>query len=292
MESQEQLDRVIKNKAGQRSVYQQLMSKSADLLLGAPQAVPDVEGLLGDCQFVGFNGNYSFFTGKGTTRNMKTLTREIQKSFVSMGLIKNKIPLKTAKWDYHSMAKGLSNASMSMIPKKKKFDTNKVKAKIEQQIAVEPTTWAEEGTLFQIEINFAPNQSNFSAEQYADDFKKAMSIAETYGGSLIIIEGHSDPMGILRARQKGRSPIEIQQMEQVSKNLSLTRSQSVRKSYLAYCKKKGIVVDPSQFVAVGLGASSPKFNPPRTKEEWAANRRVVFRIKQVEAELNEFVPLD
>ena len=36
----------------------------------------------------------------------------------------------------------------------------------------------------------------------------------------------------------------------------------------------------------GLGTPLPK-----TKEEWAANRRVLFRIKQVEAELSDFSPL-
>ena len=292
MKAEEELKGLLKNKASQRSTYQQLMVKSADLLLGAPQAIPDVEALLGDCEFVGFNGNYAFFTGKGTTRTAKTLTKEIQKSFISMGLLNGTVPLTTVEWDFLALAKGLTNASTASIPQKKKFDTKKVAAKIEQKIAVEPTTWAEEGTLFQIEIGFAPNQSEFSESEYANDFKKALSISETYGGALIIIEGHSDPMGILRARQKNKSSVEIQQMEQVSKNLSLTRSQEVRTSYLAYCKKQGIQVDSSQFIAVGLGVSSPKFSPPRTKEEWAANRRVVFRIKQVEAELSEFIPLD
>jgi outer membrane protein OmpA-like peptidoglycan-associated protein len=81
-------------------------------------------------------------------------------------------------------------------------------------------------------------------------------------------------------------------MEQQAKNLSLLRSQAVRESFLTYARGKSISIDESQFVAVGLGISTPKFSPPKTKEEWAANRRVVFRIKQVEAELSEFVPLD
>ena len=38
---------------------------AADLLLGSPQATPDVEALLGDCEFVGHAGNVAFFTGKG-----------------------------------------------------------------------------------------------------------------------------------------------------------------------------------------------------------------------------------
>ena len=81
-------------------------------------------------------------------------------------------------------------------------------------------------------------------------------------------------------------------MVQQAKNLSLNRSDAVRESFLKHCKSNNLVVDESQFVAVGLGITSPKFDPPRTKDEWAANRRVVFRIKQVEAELSEFSPLE
>ena len=81
-------------------------------------------------------------------------------------------------------------------------------------------------------------------------------------------------------------------MEQAAKNLSLSRANAVRASYLNFCTNAGMVIDDSQFTAVGMGVKSPKFNPPRTADEWAAIRRVVFRIKQVEAELDEFVPLD
>lgn len=266
------------------------MSRSADLLLGAPQAIPDVEALLADCEFVGFDGNVSFFTGEGTTRSLDRLTKEIQSSFKDMKLMKSSVALTNPNWDYNSLAKGLTHAKP--VAAKPKFDTQKVASKVEQRISVEPTAWAEEGTLFQIEINFDPNQSEFSDARYANDFQKALEIADTYGGSLIIIEGHSDPLGILKAKQSGTSSVEIAQMEQQAKNLSLERSQSVRSSFLKYASSKGIKVDQSQFVSVGMGTSSPKFSPPRTKDEWAANRRVVFRIKQIEAELDEFVPLD
>jgi outer membrane protein OmpA-like peptidoglycan-associated protein len=144
--------------------------------------------------------------------------------------------------------------------------------------------------LFVVEINFAPNQDNFSIAQYADDFRKAISIAQTYNGALIVIEGHSDPLGILKAEKAGENPIVIAQMKQQAKNLSYQRSQSVRNSFLEYCKQQKLTIDESQFVAVGLGTSTPKYNPPRTKDEWNANRRVVFRIKEVEAELSEFSP--
>jgi outer membrane protein OmpA-like peptidoglycan-associated protein len=73
--------------------------------------------------------------------------------------------------------------------------------------------------------------------------------------------------------------------------LSLARANAVRASFVQYAKDHGISIDPSQFIAIGRGVEAPKFSPPRTKEEWTANRRVRFVIKQVEAELSEFKPL-
>lgn len=297
MKGQEDFAELYATKAARRAEFQQLMTRSADLLLGSPQATPDVEALLGDCEFVGHPGNVAFFTGKGTTRNLSNLSKEIRTSYAQMGLAKSQVALASASWDYGALGQGLKNAAAVAAaapppPAAPRFDPGRVAARVEQKIAVEPTTWAEEGTLFQIEINFEPNQSVFSSSQYAGDFQEALKIAQTYGGSLIVIEGHSDPLGILKARQKGESSAVVRQIEQQAKNLSLERARAVRESFLGYTKKQSFVLDESQFVAVGLGITTPKFNPPRTKDEWAANRRVVFRIKQIEAELTEFTPLD
>lgn len=269
--------------------FQKLLTQSADLLLGTPKATADVEGLLGDCEFVGFAGNQQFFTGQGTTRTLTTLDDEIQTAFAQMGLVKTRVALSAANWDYAADFTGLAGGGTGTAAPR--FDAQKVAAKVEKEIAVEPSAWAETGTLFQIEINFEPNQDEFPQNRYANDFKKALSVAQTYGGSLIVVEGHSDPLGILKARQNHESNVVLGQMEQQAKNLSLQRARAVRESFLDYSKSKGVKLDESQFVAVGLGIATPKFNPPRTKEEWAANRRVLFRIKQVEAELSEFTPL-
>jgi ABC-type nitrate/sulfonate/bicarbonate transport system substrate-binding protein/outer membrane protein OmpA-like peptidoglycan-associated protein len=269
--------------------YQQLLTKSADLLLGTPKATADVEGMLGDCEFVGYPGNVQFFSGQGTTRSFATLNDEIQTAFAAMGLIKKHVVPVAANWDYAALASGLGVASAPAAAPR--FDPQKVAAKVEKQINVEPSQWAEQGTLFQIEVNFGPNQDSFPKEQYAADFQKALSIAQTYGGSLIVIEGHADPLGILKARQNNESAAVLSQMEQQAKNLSLLRARAVRQSFLDYCQSKNVKIDESQFVAVGFGIQTPKFNPPKTKEEWAANRRVLFRIKQVEAELSDFSPL-
>ena len=48
--------------------------------------------------------------------------------------------------------------------------------------------------------------------------------------------------------------------------------------------------DASQLTPVGRGIESPKYVAPKTKEQWLENFRVIFRLKQVEAENLEFDP--
>jgi ABC-type nitrate/sulfonate/bicarbonate transport system substrate-binding protein/outer membrane protein OmpA-like peptidoglycan-associated protein len=288
LRSQEALTELLANKPSQQAKYRQLLATSADLLLGASQATADVEGMLGDCEFAFHAGNVAFFTGVGTTRTLTTLTEEIQPAFIEMGLMTKRVALQSADWDYNQLTAGLQNTRAVAAPR---FDPGRAQQAVEKQLAVEPGAWETEGTLFVIEIAFDPNQSVFAEDRYANDYQKAMQIAQTYGGALVVIEGHSDPLGILQAQQKGERKEVLDQMRQVAKNLSLARANAVRSSFIQYGKDHGINLDQSQFIAIGRGVEAPKFNPPRTKEEWAANRRVRFVIKQVEAELSEFKPL-
>jgi ABC-type nitrate/sulfonate/bicarbonate transport system substrate-binding protein/outer membrane protein OmpA-like peptidoglycan-associated protein len=288
LRSQEALTELLANKPSQQAKYRQLLAKSADLLLGAPQATADVEGMLGDCEFVFHTGNVAFFTGVGTTRTLTTLTEEIQPAFIDMGLLTKRVALQSAGWDYNQLTAGLKQTRATATPK---FDPARAQQAVEKQLAIEPGAWETEGTLFVIEITFDPNQSVFVEDRYAKDYQKALQVTQTYGGALVVIEGHSDPLGLLQAQQKGERTEVLEQMRQVAKNLSLARANSVRSSFIQYGKDHGIHIDQSQFIAIGRGVEAPKFNPPRTKEEWAANRRVRFVIKQVEAELTEFKPL-
>src|SRR5215510_4779103 len=288
LRSQEALTELLANKPSQQAKYRQLLATSADLLLGAPQATADVEGMLGDCEFVFHAGNVAFFTGVGTTRTLSTLTEEIQPAFIDMGLMTSRVSLQSAGWDYNQLAVGLKNTREIAAPR---FDPARAQQAVERQLAVEPGAWETQGTLFVIEIAFDPNQSVFAEDRYAKDYEKALQITQTYGGALVVVEGHSDPLGILQAQQKGERAEVLDQMRQVAKNLSLARANAVRGSFIQYARDHGIGIDPSQFIAIGRGVEAPKFSPPRTKDEWAANRRVRFVIKQVEAELTEFKPL-
>ena len=105
------------------------------------------------------------------------------------------------------------------------------------------------------------------------------------------VEGHSDPMGLAQAKQKGESSQILAQIEQAGKNLSLDRANAVKSSFLGYAKKNGVNLAGDDFIAVGMGIRTPKFKEPKSKDEWLGNMRVTFRIKQIEAELSEFQPL-
>jgi len=159
---------------------------------------------------------------------------------------------------------------------------------VQKKIDTEYATWQQEGTLYEFEINFRPNQKDFSIEEYKAAFAKALDVSQTMAGALVVIEGHNAPDKINAAKKRGSSEAEIKDIRQAAKNLSLERAKAVREAYLTYCKSKGIQADASQFIAVGLGADAPKFAVPATESEWNANRRVVFRIKSVETESTTF----
>jgi ABC-type nitrate/sulfonate/bicarbonate transport system substrate-binding protein/outer membrane protein OmpA-like peptidoglycan-associated protein len=289
MLGQEQFAGVITNKSSNQAAYKKLVQRSAELLFSSPQATADVEGSLGDCEWVGYTGNVTFFTGAKTLRTFNTLKDEIQANFIDLGLMKSKTPLLTANWDYKVLASGIANSRVTELPKHE-FDPVKTQRIVAKQLASGMDKWQKEGSLYAFEIYFSPRQATFSSNEYQDAFKKALELSQTLGGTLITIEGHNAPDALNKARSEGKSETEIALIEQAAKNLSYQRALAVRQAYLDYCKQAGVAVDESQFLALGMGTQSPKFAVPQTEEQWNANRRVVFRVKSVETELDSFKP--
>ncbi len=289
MLGQESFDKLVKDKASNQTKYSQLLSRSADLLFGSPQATADVEGSLADCEWVGFQGNVQFFTGQNTIRNFTVLTEEIQASFAQVGLMKGKAKLSHGNLDYAALAKGLTNVDLTAVPRPS-IDTTRAQQQVEKLIATELDKWDEQGSLYVFEIYFAPRQATFTAAQYKDAFEKALQLSQTFGGTLVTIEGHNNNDAINQAKTQGKPATLIETLERAARNLSYQRSVAVRQAYLDFCKAKGLTVDESQFLAVGMGAKANKFPTPTTEEEWNQNRRVVFRVKVIETELDTFRP--
>jgi len=291
--SEQRLAGLFKDKKSKMQQFKSTITAAARLLLDSEQALGDAEALYGDCEFVGFAGNVKFFGDPNWPRNFENLSGQIQSGLVSIGMLSKKIPLDHAKWDYDKLRSGLSGIESVEAPR---FKSEEVARVVESKRA---RGALEEGELFSFDIYFKPNQNTFPAEMYSDEFNKVVELASTYGGAVIVVEGHSDPLGYLHKKKEKADEIVLKRIKQAARNLSLTRSVEVRESIMAHAKKKGVTLDASQFTVVGHGISQPKTGmcgedpcPPKTKEEWLANMRVAFRIIQVEAEQSVFTPLE
>lgn len=292
MLAQEQLSKLYQEKQGRIDEFKSVMKGAAQILFDSPQAVDDAQALYADCEYVGYPGNVKFFGDPNYPRNMAALTTQIQDAFVNIGLLSKRVAIDHARFDYNEFKKGLANTSGVVVPR---FDTGRVAAVVQRK---QQQGTLKEGELFSFEVYFQPNQNQFNADMYMDAFNKVIELATTYGGAIITIEGHSDPLGYLKAKKQGQSEIVLRNIKQSAKNLSLSRANAVRTSVINYATTKGITIDETQFAVVGHGILKPKSGicgndpcAPKTEQEWRNNMRVEFRIIQVEAETSVFKPL-
>ena len=292
MKATESMQAVVKNKAANAAAYQTMMSTSAKALLDSEQAIADTEGMYQDAEFVGFDGNVQFFNNAKYPRRVEILNQEAQQGLAQLGLIKGDAQFAKADWNYALLQTDLVNTGKQQAPK---FDSAQVASIVNKRQQQGALT---KGELFSFEVYFAPNQKSFSTDFYQDAFDKVINLASTYGGAVITVEGHSDPMGYLRKQKEGVPQVVLGQIKQSAKNLSMGRAQAVRDNIIQYATSKGILLDASQFAVVGHGISSPKTGvcgelpcTPKNEQEWRSNMRVEFRIIQVEAEESVFKPL-
>jgi outer membrane protein OmpA-like peptidoglycan-associated protein len=265
------------------------LRSAAELLLDSPDAAGDAGGMYGDAEFVGVAGNKKFFQDPNFPRRFQALNHEVQTAFAGLGLIGAKVALEASPLKFSELGAGQAAVEAP------RFDPEKV-AKVVAQKQEKGNLAG--GELYSFEILFGPNENTFSEAEYKDAFDKVIQLAATYGGALITIEGHSDPMGYLRKKKEGESPLVLGRVKQSAKNLSLSRANAVKESLLKYAKKRDVAVDDSQLALVGHGIEDPKTGicagdpcSPKTEKDWKSNMRVEFRILQVEAEESVFKPL-
>lgn len=292
LQGEEALRKLVANKQARATEFKDAMSAAARELLDSAQAVSDAEGMYRDAEFPGVAGNAAFFTKTENPRGFVTLNKEIQSAFASLGLLARAAPLEHAAWDYRRLGAG---ADVAAAPEARRFDADKVASMVARR---QSEGKLQEGQLFSFEVFFKPNQDKFTTDLYGDAFKRVTGLAATYGGAIITVEGHSDPMAYLRAKREGAPDVVLGRTQQSAKNLSLSRAIAVRDSLIAYAKAQGVSLDSSQFAVVGHGITNPKTGicgsdpcPPKTEAEWQSNMRVEFRILQVEAEASAFKPL-
>lgn len=292
LQAQESLKQLVDAKASRAAEYNKTLQASAQILLDSAQAVADTEGMYQDAEFTGFAANRAFFERKDNPRGFAQLNSEIQSALGAVGLSRKSAGLEHAKWDYGSLAGNLTDTREAETPR---FDAGQVASVVTRK---QQQGKLSEGELFSFEVFFKPNQDSFSVEQYKDAFKQVLNLATTYGGAIITVEGHSDPMGYLKLKKDGAAPVVLSRTQQSAKNLSLSRASAVRDAVIGYGKSRGVSLDAAQFALVGHGVMQPKSGlcgadpcAPKNEQEWFNNMRVEFRIIQIEAEASVFKPL-
>ncbi len=261
-------------------------------LLSDPQAVEEARRLWQNVETTGLQGNVDWATD-AHPRSFLAVNNEIQSIFVELGLLSTAHALATAGWDYAAFSGGLFDQRRTTLPG---FDDQAAADAVD---ALRTGDQLDENTLFEFEIYFQPNQTDFPPADYREDFDQAIEFASTYGGAILSVEGHSDPLRYLRLQQDQASARELRRIRQAARNLSLTRAMAVRDVVLDVATQRGFSLDESQFVTTGLGILSPATGlcgddpcPPQTEAEWQSNMRVVFRVIQLEAEETVFTPLN
>lgn len=291
---------LMSKKTQQKRAYDDFIKASAKMLLDSPDLTADVEGMWGDARFAGWKGNVSFFQDKNNQRNFDKLTAEVGGYFATLKLIAKPVSLTPAVLDYGKLGEGIRDKSGVEAPRFNKDMVDRLVRERQQKDTLA------EGQLFSFEIRFAPNQQSFSGDLYGGDFDKVIDLMSTNAGALLTIEGHADTLAYLKRKgEPSATSEELSRIKQGGKNLTLQRANAVRDALLRYAGGKSITLDPNQFSTVGHGFSKPNVTgctwdrdgditvkcAPRTKDEWDAMRRVVFRVVSVEAEMTEFEAL-
>ncbi len=244
---------------------------------------------VGDAYISNFQDNQAFFTGN-TARNFEVIKNETVQGLLAMGAIKSPGTVLKADIDYRLHANGY--AAKIEQPR---FDTKTLSAVVDKK---QKQNTLDNDTLYSFDVYFKPNQRGFDSSLYQSEFEKVIELSGAYSGSVILIEGHSDPMGYLRKAKSGSNNIVLNRMKQGLKNLSLNRATEVRQSVIEMGEMNNLYLDTSQFTVIGHGISQPKTGicgdqpcAPKSETEWLSNMRVTFRLLNVEAEETAFSPL-
>jgi outer membrane protein OmpA-like peptidoglycan-associated protein len=285
-------------------------SVPAEHLLDDASAVEDAKQLWRETESVGWKGNNTWMENNQHPKSFLNINNDVQSQFLDFGLMSSTYTVETAEWNFADFKDVLfdTRRGESKLPS---FD-NEAASKAVSDSAAKGNL--DKDTLFTFEIYFKPNQQTFSVAQYEQQFNKVIELASTYGGAVLTVEGHSDPMGYLNKKYKQNyTAAELRRVKQSAKNLSVSRAIQVRDAIMDLATQRSVTMDESQFVTKGMGITQPATGikgqdsctadpnkiqgiqtgdpcPPMTKQQWQENRRVVFRMVQLNAESEAFTP--
>ena len=154
-----------------------------------PTLEEDAHGLLVDCTFVGHPGNVAFFHQENNLHGFDKLQESALDLAVSQGYASKRTPLLPSAIDFNSTL-FTSYLTKTQVLKTEKFRGEAVQKEIEELSAGGEM---DDRTIVSFTINFDPNQTDFSTNQYGAEYQRVVELADKYGNAVIAIRGHSDP---------------------------------------------------------------------------------------------------
>jgi len=145
-------------------------------------------GLLCDCKFAGYPGNLAFFTDPKNLHGFEAMNKATLDLAQTRGYAAVRVALIPSSLDWNSPA-FVGYLGKMEGGKQEKFRAEAVQSEIEALNRGQ----MDERTIYAFDINFKPEQKEFSVEQYGVEFQKVVELADKYGGAVIVIRGHADP---------------------------------------------------------------------------------------------------
>ena len=155
-----------------------------------PTLEEDVHGLVADCTFVGYPGNVVFFEDEKNLNGFKAFETAALDLATSRGYAKVRAGLFPSGLDYRSK---LFTDYLTITEVERQEGRYRAEAVIEEIEQLSAGGELDDRTIVAFTINFEPNQSSFSAEQYGVEYQRVVEMASKYGNAVVAIRGHSDP---------------------------------------------------------------------------------------------------
>jgi hypothetical protein len=160
---------------------------------------PEAEGLLSDCTFVGYPGNVAFFTDPKNSHGFKVFERKATALAVARGYASKRTAIAPSPIDWNAAAL-VSQLKKTHDVKQERFRPEVVKEELEQLTV---GGGIDDSTIYAFTVTFEPNQDEFPAEKYGQDFRRVLDLTSDYAGAVMAVRGHSDPTKVLASFVKG-----------------------------------------------------------------------------------------
>lgn len=155
-----------------------------------PTLEVDAHGLLLDCSFVGLPGQIAFFEDTGNLNGFIPKMKAALDMAVNWGYAGMRAGFDPPNFDYKRIA---ALAGLEYV--KPSTQGGRIAG---ETIDFSPEAELDDKTIVSFTINFEPNQSDFSADQYGAEFNRAIQAASTFGNAVVVIRGHADPTKTLQ----------------------------------------------------------------------------------------------